>query len=355
MIWIVNMSLLYIGFLGLGILLVIAKQIQGDKSIRECVKSLCVIVPFRNESNRIGALLASLNKAVIPEGLDVQFIFVDDNSTDYSHQSIISQLKRTFEILPTSGKGKKAAIHTAIKVTDKRYILTLDADIEVPANYFYEIAQLKQDDLIILPVNMKRKHFFQKLAALEFSWLQTLTFAAQKMGMPILANGANLLFSKKSYLEVYEVRTDLEIASGDDIYLLKALAKGKYSINSAVHADLRVQTEAPGDWETLLHQRKRWLSKMKGTFGLFEAVGAFVLFIYAFGFIFPLLFLSDSYVALLPLALKLTLDFILLIEERREEFSLKDVLAIIAFQFWYPFYLVGLLLPAKGKEERWQA
>ena len=354
MIWVINMTMIYIGFLGIGILAMIAKRISIEKSDREKITSLSVVIPFRNEAKRIVGLLESLNAVDFPQELDIEFIFVDDHSTDYTDQVIKSQLKIPFKIIKNDKKGKKHAVHSGIQVTKNKYILSLDADVTFDKHYFRAIGGLKESALTVLPVHMDGKSFFQKLARIEFIWLQNLTFSSLKMGMTLLANGANLIYSKKVYLEVLKERTDMDILSGDDIFLLKAVANSKHAVSAVLSPSITVQTPAPNSWSVLILQRKRWLSKMKGTFGLAETIGAIVLLTYSLGFIVPLFFIYDNHFAIYPIVLKVILDLIFVLDAERIKFSVYDVLALLCFQFWYPFYLIGLAIPHKSKEERWQ-
>ena len=353
MIWIINISFIYFGLFGIGILILLAAKMSINRSSKYKIDSVSVVVPFRNESNRITDLLSSINNAIIPEGLTIEFIFVDDHSTDYSYDVIKSQLTKQFKIIKSSKRGKKFAIHEGVELAENKYILTLDADVSFNSDYFEHLAQLEEADLTILPVAMTGKTFFQKLASVEFSFLQLITFSSLNMKMPILANGANLLFSKKAYLEVVDGRSDWEIASGDDVFLLKAIAKNKGTVagsNLSAHA---VQTDAPRSNRELIGQRKRWLSKMAMSFGLMETVGAVLLLLYTLGFIVALFFVQSSSFALLPLGIKLALDLLLIISIKQKGFRVLDVLAVVFFQFWYPIYLLMLLIPSKTKEARW--
>ncbi|MEZ4922280.1 MAG: glycosyltransferase [Crocinitomicaceae bacterium] len=79
------------------------KPIIGERGIFD----VSVIIPFRDEALRIEALLDSINKLEIPSSLEVEFVFVDDHSSDQTAQIIKNKLKTTFRIVQSNLKGKR--------------------------------------------------------------------------------------------------------------------------------------------------------------------------------------------------------------------------------------------------------
>lgn len=312
------------------------------------IDRISVIIPFHNEALRLGKLLNSLNNQ---RGFSdrLELIFVDDHSTDDSSNFITSQLKIPHKIIRSEkAKGKKNALHHGILAAQHDYILTLDADVELPEYYFENLLKTNCSDLIILPVEMSGKSFFQELASIEFRWLQLLTFGAKK---PTLCNGANLLFSKQSYLSVHQHRSDFDITSGDDIFLQQAMLKSGKKVVRLNAENLSVKTDAPASLTELLHQRKRWIGKLKRIATVDNAVQIIFLLLIQVAFFYSVIAAFFFPIFWIPVLLKISSEFFAEYNEERAD-NKYFFLALFIHQFWYPVYLVLLLFPVKG-DARW--
>lgn len=322
---------------------------KTDRAAKK-MEGVSIIIPFHNEFSRIMPLLESLNRQQ-PGGKPVELIFADDCSTDATAERIRSTLKIPFSIIQLDHKsGKKQALHQAILKARHDFILTLDADVELPDNYIHSLFQLPESDMTILPVKMGGKKLHQHLAAVEFDWLQILTFGAAKPG---LCNGANLLFRKSAYLNVFASRSDFDLASGDDVFLLSAFLKLNRKINRIHDDELTVKTPAPQNAKELFQQRRRWIGKLSrmGDAGSY----VMLLFLVALqaGFIFSVCAVFFNPLYLFIIALKLITEFMLAANAAHADIRTAFATTLV-HQFWYPLYLILLLLPA-GKEERWVA
>lgn len=307
--------------------------------------SLTVIIPFRNEASRIKPLIESINKQqhLSPE---IQFIFCNDHSTDNAVEIIQQTAKFPFQISELNGvSGKKAAIHQGVQTAGTDYILTLDADVILPEKYFETLVQHLKGDLIILPVRLSAGNIIQKLSSIEFEWLQKFTFGTKK---PALCNGANLVFKKSVYLEVYGMRSDLDIASGDDLFLLQHMLNQNKHVYRQNLSLLEVTTPAPDSTSTLLSQRKRWIGKLQQmNTNSFLLPGAFLILI-QLSFFTCLISGFFQLIFFLPLLLKFAAEALLISDGENK----KLIPALIIHQFWYPIYLFRLLFPVNSND-RW--
>src|SRR5690606_35935412 len=99
-----------------------------------------IVIPFRNESENIPALFETILKINYPSVL-FEIIFVDDFSTDNSAKIIIKNQKisnlsiRLIHNKVISNSPKKDAISEAIKIAKYEWIVTTDADCELPENW----------------------------------------------------------------------------------------------------------------------------------------------------------------------------------------------------------------------------
>ncbi|MCD6366994.1 MAG: glycosyltransferase [Bacteroidales bacterium] len=324
---------------------------------------LSVVVACRNEAKNLPPLAETLKNQNYPhEKLEV--ILVNDHSTD----DTIAVLKKInfsdnrFRPLHLVGNesGKKAAIRMGIEHALGEIIATTDADCLVPENWLSGIAgQFIENSLKLLigGVKMNGTNFFEKLQALEFSSLIGSGAGAAMMGSPFLANGANLAFRKKIFLEM-----DLKpaYASGDDIFLLQQI-KAKYgtkSINFLSEANTVVTTIPQKSFGTFFDQRIRWLSKSSGysdrqiiVVGLLVFFANISVLAGGLGLFFYYLFLPYF---LIGFGLKFLIDFILLFFSVR--FLNQKNLLFFSFPLaiFYPVYLFLVSLWTLFKKPEWK-
>ena len=96
-----------------------------------------VIIPFRNEAENLPILLKSIENLNYPPEL-FEVIFVNDASEDISEKIISEAIKKSrfsiklFQNKRISNSPKKDAISEAIKNSNFEWIVTTDADCELP-------------------------------------------------------------------------------------------------------------------------------------------------------------------------------------------------------------------------------
>lgn len=313
------------------------------------IDRISILVPFHNEVLRIDKLLQSFNHQTVFSDR-IELIFIDDHSTDGSVEVIKQLLKVPHRIvISSSEKGKKYAIHQGVLQAQHDYILTLDADVELDASYLERLLECSVSDMIILPVEMTGKTFFEDLATIEFKWLQVLTFGSRK---PILCSGANLLFSKLEYLNSFRSRTDFDLASGDDAFLLQKFIYYKRRIARVNTDELTVKTESPHTISELLKQRKRWVGKFNRMADKKSVIMLLILIVIQMAFITSFILTFYNVIFVIPLALKFISETILLYDEKsisKPSFFIVNIL----HHFWYPVYLILLLFPA-NRDLRWE-
>ena len=223
-----------------------------------------VIVPFRNEAENLPILLESIEKLNYPTEL-FEVILVDDESEErYDLRSTIYDL----EIIPNQRKSnspKKDAIETAIQIAKYNWIVTTDADCEVPENWL-QVFDAKinetQAKMCVGSVGYKSEtgflHDFQNN---DFLSLQGVTAGSFGTGKPFMCNGANFAYEKDFFRTLNGFEGNNNLASGDDVFLLqKALKTTPEKIAYLGNLNI-VFTKSCDSWKDLIHQRVRWASK----------------------------------------------------------------------------------------------
>ena len=224
---------------------------------------LSVVVACRNEENHIRQLIGCLAQQSYQ---NFELILVDDHSEDATRyyietsQKVFSKIK----LVDAVGFGKKNAIKEGILISTNELIVTTDADCLPSYHWLESIVCFNRRypaDLIICPVKLSwRKGLFSQLQILEFITLIASAAGSAGSGMPVLCNGANLVFTRKSWLKSQQELHD-EQMSGDDMFLLESIKKRGGTVRFLKSESAFVITaQAKTLWE-FIKQRRRWTSK----------------------------------------------------------------------------------------------
>lgn len=229
-----------------------------------------VVIPFKNEATVLHKLIHRC------KGVPLPFLFVNDHSNDLSEKAldgIFSEAGLSLIHLPAHLSGKKAAIHLGAETVGDDWILTSDADTSLNPVFLQKLRGMLHGgkSAFVLPVRPKPstgvvRAFFD----IEFIVLQAVGCGAAASGFPLLANGAAFLFRKDAYFDSLALRDDFEIASGDDVFTLHAIASasGRKSVAVILPKGPAAEADFPEGITALWRQRLRWIGKagaVKGT------------------------------------------------------------------------------------------
>jgi glycosyltransferase involved in cell wall biosynthesis len=236
---------------------------------------ITVVVPARNEEERIGACLESLLAQRYPPEL-FEIIVVDDHSTDNTAAIVHEFEPRGVQYLRLADyivegavihSYKKKAIATAIARSRRELIVTTDADCIAPNAWLQYIAALyeqQQPVMIAAPVTFRTtsRSALQLFQQIDFMSMQGISVATQVLHLGHMSNGANLTFSRQAYNAVNGYEGIDHLATGDDYLLMTKMAQAypdKIAYLKSINAT--VSTPPQQDWERFLQQRIRWASK----------------------------------------------------------------------------------------------
>lgn len=235
-----------------------------------------VIIPARNEAANIGACLQAIAAGSYPPGL-LEIIVVDDFSDDDTAETVLQwregknspvvRLIRLSDLSP-AGAGKKKALETGIAAATGTLIVTTDADCVAPEDWLRWVVSRfatggKQVMLLAAPVAFRHEqNLFQRFQSLDFLGLMGITGAGIQTGFQRMGNGANLAFSKAVFEEVGGYAGNGNLASGDDMFLIRKINR-RYpaGIFFLKNAAATVLTQAKPDVRSFFQQRLRWGTK----------------------------------------------------------------------------------------------
>ena len=315
------------------------------------VTFVSVVVACRNEQKNISLLLNSIAGQDYPRGL-FEVIIVDDNSTDRTAEIAVGFTEiGNLITINNNGKGKKQAIRTGVNASSGDLIISTDADCLMGKRWIRTIAvfyEKHKPDMIICPVKIEPGvGFFGRFQELEFLSLQGITAGTAISGEGTMCNGANLAFTRESYLNHSENLHD-EIASGDDIFLLHSL---KNQIKSKIlwleSPEILITAASSPTISSFLKQRSRWISKSKAykdKFTILIGIVTFVtiilqLSVLVAAIIYPI-FITDFITISL---LKSVPDFLILLNTS-ERYGKRELMNwFLPVQVVYPFYVLSVV------------
>jgi poly-beta-1,6-N-acetyl-D-glucosamine synthase len=322
-----------------------------------------VIIACRNEQEKLPALLDCLSRQNYPKEL-FEVIIVDDNSTDRTFETASENRGLgNVSVLKNNVYGKKEAIKTGIIASSGRLIITTDADCTPGTGWIKTIASFFEQnnpDLIICPVKLDGiRGFFGKFQELEYLSLQGITAGTAIADKGIMCNGANLAFTRESYLEQMD-KLHFGLPTGDDVFLLHSLKK---KINSRImwleSNDSVVSTAPSSDLRSFLRQRKRWISKWNTYSDRFTILTAILVFVATLlqlsVFVSLIVDISFLWLFLAVFILKSVPDYLILRNTTERYGKMNLMRWFLPAQMIYPLYVLGVvlfsLIPAAGRAD----
>lgn len=341
---------------------------QFEASVKNVSTGVSIIVPARNEADRIIQCIKSLIAQEFDKKL-FEIIVVDDHSTDSTEavvrEYIMEHKEVSIKIISAvdSGQGKKNAIRQGIAESSSRLIITMDADCIAGKFWlndlvaFYEKYKPK---MIIGPVAISsEKTGFESIQSMELMSLVAFAAAYCFLEKPIMSNGANLLYEREAYLEVNGFEGIDGVASGDDVLLMNKFQKkfpGRIKFIKSKSAV--VYTPAQQSIHEFIQQHVRWASKGKENMSsnsYLVAVSVTTLNAAVFTCLILSIFYGKFAVLFLILTgAKFTVDYILL--RTVSVFFGKPVgfLRCLVSQLFYSFSVITVLLLSLRGKYKWK-
>jgi cellulose synthase/poly-beta-1,6-N-acetylglucosamine synthase-like glycosyltransferase len=238
--------------------------------VKDTSSKITIVVPFRNISDDYRSVDVALAECVrslqlISECVE-EVVFVNDHSTDDSKKHLSECSIPNLRILDLKSEfnGKKAALELGVKEAKTEYIWTLDADVVITqfsSKRFKEFEKQLEKDLVIMPVYMNSGNsLLEQLQTNEWRYLQFITWLSSEVKLPMMCNGANLIFRREVFIENIEAHRS--ISSGDDMFLLSRVMKFGGEISMCWEKFGRVEISTVNSWRESIVQRIRWAGKI---------------------------------------------------------------------------------------------
>jgi cellulose synthase/poly-beta-1,6-N-acetylglucosamine synthase-like glycosyltransferase len=350
----------------------INKGLSAFNNDKPCSKNneffVSVIIPFRNESENILNSLSCIESLAYPKN-KFEVIYVNDASDDDSLYKLTSALKSGNIKVITLQEGarnegyKKRAVKTGIDNSVGDIIVTTDADCIFKPEWLNGLlANFDEETAFVSgPVRfINAESFFAKLQTIEFAGLVLAGAGLIGIKKPVICNGANIAYRKSVFLSVNGFEDNMNIASGDDGFLMQKIAdETNYKIKFCFNKEAIVETKPNKTILSFLRQRKRWAGKSPyykdkllvaklGLIYLFY-LSLFVLFISAF---------TGSKIIMIMLAVGLLAKFFteaLVMQKGKAFFNLKyGLLDFILAEIFQIVYIITLTAAGLGGNTIWK-
>jgi len=227
------------------------------------------IVPVRNGEATLAAVLQDLH-AQQGAGNDFSVVVVDDHSTDRTW-GIAQAMARSWpalRVISADGCGKKAAITTGVRASDQDLVLITDADARCGPHRVKALLEFwsrVRPAMILMPVRTAGAEPSRDWLQAEEQWaLQAVTMGSALAGSPVLANGANMAFTREAFERVGGYVGD-GWASGDDVFLLGRMRSAGLLVACLPIPDVTVTVEPESRLAAWWSQRLRWAGKMRAS------------------------------------------------------------------------------------------
>lgn len=322
--------------------------IPDENDIKDILVS--VIIPCRNEEANIHRLVSGLTQQSY---LNYELIFVNDHSDDATRNCLEAtcSIYSNIQLVDAVGFGKKNALKEGINKSSGSLIVTTDADCFHTSQWLATIVAFQKKypgDLIICPVKLNPgKTLFANLQELEFASLVASGAGASGAGVPIMCNGANLVFTRDTWSK-NQAGLHEEEQSGDDMFLMESVKKQGGKIRFLKSRLAIASTNQSDGLKDFLKQRRRWTSKSPAYTDWQIILTACTVF--GVNLILLILFCLSFYN---PVYLKIYLFFFLFkyfldstfLSSVRNFFQLKNIWFLsLILSFFYPFYIVSVAM-----------
>jgi hypothetical protein len=216
--------------------ILIARPMHGGSS-QATTPSVSIVVPARNESGNIAAILRRCPKM----GPDDELIFIEGNSTDDTWEAIqreASAYQGPLRIVTAKqeGKGKGDAVRKGFALARNEILMILDADLTVSPEdlpKFYDAIRLGQGEFIngsrlVYPMEERAMRFFNllgnKFFAVGFTYVLGQKIKDTLCGTKVIRKSDYLkLASHRSYFGEFDPFGDFDLLFGAARLALKVV------------------------------------------------------------------------------------------------------------------------------------
>jgi cellulose synthase/poly-beta-1,6-N-acetylglucosamine synthase-like glycosyltransferase len=284
----ISCVIVLIAYLLIQVLVIVGLQVkeQAPAMAPSFVPTVSILIAARNEAQNLPRCLDAIARLKYPTE-KIEVWIGNDQSTDetaaiaeqyvakYPHMHL---LNITHQVGKATGKANVLA--QLARKSRGEYLFITDADIAVNPFWIQSLLMHSSDKVAIVSgfTVTEANRFFARMQQIDWLYFMGILLGLHRMGLMATAVGNNMMVRRDAYDATggYE-QIDPSITEDFKLYL-EVIAKG-YESRNILHSGSINTSLAVNNFETLLHQRKRWLHGAKelpfywwlifGVFGLF--------------------------------------------------------------------------------------
>ena len=346
---------LCIGYFIIGIdTLKIPSEITNTEELAKPFTRFSIVIPFRNEAEKLPGLLHSLLKINYPKDC-FEVLLINDESTDNSLKIIEAFKQKNLSLVidvynnkRLTAAPKKDAITVAIDKAHFEWIITTDADCLVPSSWlasYHNYITKHQVAFVAGPVIYKTSNsFIDQYQLLDMLSLQGVTIGSFGQGKGLFCNGANLAYTKTLFKSINGFDNNNTIASGDDVFMLEnAKAQFPEKVGYIKSRLAIVETFPETNWKKIIAQRTRWAKKTGKQKSIFTKMLGLIVFLSNGSILLlPFFILTFPYLLWLGLSaifLKVLIDTLLL--KKTAGFFSRRISVVLVLSHFYVYAIVS--------------
>jgi len=355
-------TLLYVVLIVLLTVGLVQSSAGHNQAFGQLAQPVSVVVAFRNEASNLTRLLEALSRQTL-DADKWELIMVDDGSTDGGDkvaQSFHNLTGLRLVKLQKGITGKKQALLFGVELARFNLVAITDADCVPSATWLNDISRRANGYALLqgCVVVERNSNLLSWFEALDYASLMAVSAGSFGLKRPVVAASANLAF-RKDMINVCPETLRVDVASGDDMFLLHEAKKG-HSNNMLFTTDLTgsVLTRFDGGFVGAIRRRRRWASKAPAyTDSETILVGLIVLVFNLW--LLVLLMICPFNLATFNLLVGSWLvaslvNFCLLFIYLKRTNQLKLMLVFLPLQLIYPIYLCTVAISGFAGGQNWK-
>lgn len=259
-------------YIGLMIMAIVGMFRAKNRPYSQETPTVSVIIPAHNEEDKLEATLSSLAQQSYPH---VEFVIVNDRSKDATQaiiESFTSKDKR-FKLVNVLEPSKRYApkvnaVNIGIKNSTGDIILASDADCQYPNNWVSGMVSHFEDDvsMVVGYVESTRygqaKNWVQRFESTDWFTLMLVSRSLTHFGWKFASSANNQGYRRSAFNAVGGFGSSGRAPSGDEDLLTQRMGRlPGMRVVFASSQDTRVLTKPVPNLMSLLHQRRRWVSR----------------------------------------------------------------------------------------------
>jgi cellulose synthase/poly-beta-1,6-N-acetylglucosamine synthase-like glycosyltransferase len=266
---VVGLMLLFVCIQLLNVIITVVRGFDQpeQKLTDEELPEISVLVAARNEEQNIAACIQHLLAQNYPK--HKLHIFIGNDQSDDNTAKIVDEFVaqhhniKQIHITKQLGKarGKANVLAQLTHVAKGNYFLITDADIQVSANWVRILINFFKPGVGIVSGTtiVKGKGFLANMQHIDWLYFMGLLLSFNRMQIRSTAVGNNMAITKAAYESTggYE---NMDFSVTEDYKLFQQVRKKGYQTINMIHPDAINISAAAADVNTLLNQRKRWLT-----------------------------------------------------------------------------------------------